>query len=107
MPRRIQRGKTRRWRMPPNTRFVGRPSRWANPFRVGVHGPRSLCLALYRDYAQRKVAQDIAWILPLRGKDLCCRCGLHERCHADVLLELANPHVRKKAHPSERTRTKV
>ena len=27
----------------------------------------------------------------LRGKDLCCGCPLDGPCHADVLLELANP----------------
>lgn len=26
----------------------------------------------------------------LRGKDLVCRCHIHQPCHADVLLELAN-----------------
>ena len=93
--------------MPPNTRFVGRPSRWANPFRVGVHGPRSLCLALYRDYAQRRIAADEAWIVPLKGKDLCCRCGLHERCHADVLLALANPPMRDSATTMDRARSRA
>jgi hypothetical protein len=29
----------------------------------------------------------------LRGKDLVCWCPLDQPCHADVLLELANPTV--------------
>lgn len=29
------------------------------------------------------------FIAPLRGKNLACWCGQHERCHADVLLEMA------------------
>lgn len=31
-PRRIQRQRTRGWRMPDSARYVGRPSRWGNPF---------------------------------------------------------------------------
>jgi hypothetical protein len=33
----------------------------------------------------------------LRGWDLACYCPLDQPCHADVLLELANPHRRPKA----------
>ena len=32
---RVQRMRTRGWRMPANTVYVGRPSKWGNPFRVG------------------------------------------------------------------------
>jgi hypothetical protein len=31
-PIRIQRKRTKGWRMPPNTVYVGRPTRWGNPF---------------------------------------------------------------------------
>lgn len=31
-PQRIQRRRSRGWRMPANTIYVGRPSRWGNPF---------------------------------------------------------------------------
>jgi hypothetical protein len=27
----------------------------------------------------------------LAGHDLCCWCPLDQRCHADVLLQVANP----------------
>lgn len=33
-PKRIQRKRTQGWRMPENAVYVGRPSRWGNPFRV-------------------------------------------------------------------------
>ena len=33
-PKRIQRRRTRGWRMPPNTVYVGRPSIYGNPFRA-------------------------------------------------------------------------
>jgi len=41
MPNRIQRQRTAGWRMPPGCVYVGRPSRWGNPFTrfqvSGVH----------------------------------------------------------------------
>ena len=35
-PKRIQRKRTKGWKMPPNTVYVGRPSKWGNPFKDGV-----------------------------------------------------------------------
>ena len=34
MPKRIQRKRTAGWRMPENTVYVGRPTRWGNPYPV-------------------------------------------------------------------------
>lgn len=34
-PQRIQRRRTKGWRMPENTVYVGRGSRWGNPFKAG------------------------------------------------------------------------
>jgi hypothetical protein len=34
-PQRIQRKRQRGWRMPEGAIYVGRPSRWGNPFSVG------------------------------------------------------------------------
>jgi hypothetical protein len=33
----------------------------------------------------------------LAGKDLACRCPLGQPCHADLLLELANPRAARVA----------
>lgn len=33
----------------------------------------------------------------LRGKNLACRCGIGDPCHADVLLELANRPICEEA----------
>jgi hypothetical protein len=35
VPKRIQRKRTRGWKMPPNTVSVTRPGKWSNPFRIG------------------------------------------------------------------------
>lgn len=35
IPKRIQRKRTKGWRMPEAAVYVGRPSRWGNPYTVG------------------------------------------------------------------------
>lgn len=94
-PQRIQRKRTKGWRLPPNTVCVTRPGKWGNPFRVGH-------LSEYGDVpdAETAVAFHRAWIdkglqrveivRELRGKNLACYCPLGTPCHADTLLELAN-----------------
>lgn len=73
--------------------YVGRPSKWGNPYRVGVDGTREEVVAKFRKrLLQRK---DLLEELPeLRGKNLMCFCA-PEPCHADVLLELANANIRR------------
>jgi hypothetical protein len=89
--------------MPPNTVYVGRPSRWGNPFEPGqtlVNDlevdpsgrtiDQRLAVIGYRFHAANCLRDDSEWLVPLRGKDLACWCSLDQPCHADVLLELAN-----------------
>ena len=87
MPKRVQRKRTKGWRMPDNTVYVGRPGGFGNPlgtasaFRVWTEmpGPGRIIAAIAR--------RD--W----KGKDLACWCPLDQACHADVLLEIANSEV--------------
>lgn len=44
--RRIQRKRTKGWRMPEGAVYVGRPSRWGNPFPIGYEGDLQPWLAL-------------------------------------------------------------
>lgn len=97
MPKRIQRKRARGWRMPENAVYVGRPTRWGNPFEtaqefrdwiehrvpVGCGLPDFTRLAPLRDWIESHISE-------LRGRDLACWCAPGRRCHADVLLELAN-----------------
>ncbi len=81
-PCRIQRKRTKGWRMPSNTVYVGRPSKWGNPYKAGQP------IGLYKAWVQVASGLDFA---ELRGKNLACWCPLNTpHCHADVLLELAN-----------------
>jgi len=112
-PKRIQRKRTRGWRMPDGAIYVGRPSKWGNPFRVGgfyydqiggkpglwVITSRQKTIAMYRERCDWRTGTDDgapSVYAELRGKDLVCWCPLVDAdgnrvpCHADVLLEWAN-----------------
>ena len=93
--KRLQRKRTKGWRMPPNTVYVGRPSKWANPFRIGIDGDREAVVRKFREYAMKKLKEDPNWLEPLRGKDLACWCPLDKPCHADVLIELLRKEAGK------------
>jgi hypothetical protein len=119
-PQRIQRRRTKGWRMPEGAVYVGRGrgdyGRWGNPYRVVSarsggwkvvgNGEVSLSADLDRPWSKRDAVE---WavgkfrdhLLPgsirardaeiqLGGRDLVCWCPLDQPCHADVLLELAN-----------------
>ena len=87
MPKRIQRKRTKGWKMPEGAVYVGRPTKWGNPHR---HGGRDLQVALYRRSIEKSAQAKDEIRGVLRGKDLACWCPLGVPCHADVLLEIAN-----------------
>lgn len=77
--------------MPPNTVVVSRPSKWGNPFKVGVDGVKDVADAVRRHRAVYEAIGDRSVIQQqLRGKNLACWCPLSSACHADVLLEISN-----------------
>lgn len=95
MPVRIQRKRTKGWKMPPNTVYVGRPTKWGNPFRaeewgrdIAVHNYEIMILD--RPFATKGPDYVAEIQRELRGKNLACWCPLDQPCHADVLLEIAN-----------------
>ena len=101
-PQRIQRKRTKGWRMPPNTVYVGPPTRWGNPWRhEDVYMPAYvppisdedvMLVILYKSsleeghlvFSREDVRRE------LQGKNLACWCPLDQPCHADVLLKIAN-----------------
>ena len=68
--------------------YIGRPSKWGNPFVIGRDGPRERVIAKYRQWLTSQTAL-MAALPELRGKTLGCWCAPHP-CHGDVLAELAN-----------------
>ena len=106
MMKRVQRKRTKGWKMPENTKYVGRPTKWGNPFRVEELGAEeavkrykecilnnAMCYAYIDDEIEASIQFDrFKWMAEnleqLRGLDLACFCSLYSPCHADVLIEL-------------------
>lgn len=108
-PKRIQRQRTKGWRMPEGAVYVGRPTAWGNPFPVGVYGHEGAVDRFRRwltgEMSGREESESThltfnltgarhrlrrTGLHELRGKDLVCWCPLDQPCHADVLLAIAN-----------------
>lgn len=103
MPQRIQRKRSKGWKAPAGVVYVGRPSKWGNPFNVADYACPIHCVEDYKRYTEGELKIDghssgsLASALfkaevrhQLRGKDLMCWCPEGQPCHADVLLEIAN-----------------
>lgn len=119
MPQRIQLSRRKGWRKPEGAVVVARPTRWGNPFALDIWG-RAKSVELFRNTArgiwnpstlktvhdgdlQFAYQQHTGWLKhlgghplelarsELAGRDLACWCPLDQPCHADVLLDLANP----------------
>lgn len=117
-PKRIQRKRTKGWRMPEGAVYVGRPTRWGNPYRwqdYPAWPPTHMADGEIDDEPRRIPDTTRKWWAVvdfksvclheigsfqypsreeirrgLRGRDLACWCPLDQPCHADVLLEIAN-----------------
>jgi hypothetical protein len=68
--------------------YIGRPSKWGNPFVVGKDGARGECIALYESWL-RENATLFAALDELRGLVLGCWCA-PRACHGDELVRLAS-----------------
>lgn len=91
--KRIQRKRTKGWKMPPNTVYVGRPTKYGNPFKIGTI-TREFAIAGYEDWLRRKLEKNPDFLDELKGKDLACWCPLDKPCHADVLLKVLREEIR-------------
>lgn len=68
--------------------YVGRPSKWSNPFVIGKDGDRAEVIAKYEAWLYQQ--PELLSALPeLRGKTLGCWCA-PRACHADLLATLSN-----------------
>jgi hypothetical protein len=68
--------------------YIGRPSKWGNPFVIGRDGTRAEVIAKYRAWVLNQ-PQLMGALDELRGRDLVCWCA-PLACHGDVLVDLAN-----------------
>jgi Domain of unknown function (DUF4326) len=112
MPKRIQRLRIKGWRMSEGAIYVGRPSKWGNPYtassamETGYKDGHKMAVWAFRqwlagtpawgDERDERRTVILARLAELRGRDLCCWCPLIDArgnpfpCHADILLSLAN-----------------
>jgi hypothetical protein len=65
--------------------YIGRGSKWGNPFVVGEHGTREEVIAKYRDEVLPTLMLDEEF-QSLRGKTLVCHCW-PKPCHGNVLID--------------------
>lgn len=119
-PTRIQRRRTKGWTMPDGAIYVGRPSKWGNPFQPvhqsgtgtwmvfdedvidypGFGEYRSRVASLWackRLYAELHIGHAVTAAFTyeqvraeLAGRDLACWCPIGAPCHGDFLLAIAN-----------------
>jgi hypothetical protein len=66
--------------------YIGRPSKWGNPFKIGRDGNRKEVIEKYRNYIlmDNELMESLN---ELKDKVLGCWCS-PELCHGDVLIEL-------------------
>lgn len=83
-------------KLPDGAVYVGRPSRWGNPFTVEKYG-RAHAIELYRQMLR---APGAGWMIEdlaaLKPTALVCWCAPLP-CHADVLAELLAMNAAKEA----------
>lgn len=96
-PKRIQRKRTKGWRLPHGATCVTRPGKWGNPFATAQEFKDVMNRIDRMDgmvEANSPEMQHMDWIYEhidqLRGFDLACFCAIGKDCHADTLIKYAN-----------------
>ena len=67
--------------------YIGRPSKWGNPFAIGRDATRGQVIARYERWL-RSQPELVAALHELAGKTLGCWCA-PRACHGEVLARLA------------------
>lgn len=67
--------------------YIGRGSKWGNPFEIGKHGTREEVIQKYKEWIVDQ--PQFADLEELRGKILGCFC-YPLKCHGNVLIEFLN-----------------
>ena len=116
MPTRIQRKRTRGWRAPEGAKYVGRGTRYGNPWAVvqtrtgwavnwtrpgkpqpewevstsDQYAAQKMAVGLYGEYLAQQSDLVTRARRELAGHDLMCWCPEDQPCHADILLRVAS-----------------
>lgn len=68
--------------------YVGRPTKWGNPFVIGKDGDRDRVILKYEKWLLTN-QELMSSLHELTGRDLVCWCS-PLACHADILMYYAN-----------------
>jgi hypothetical protein len=87
-PRLLNKMKLTRTEQPRDAIYIGRGSKWGNPFRIGPDGNRDDVIAQH-EYWLAHQNDLLRKIDDLKGRDLICYCS-PLGCHGTLLMKLAN-----------------
>jgi len=71
--------------------YIGRPSKWGNPFSIGKDGTRQEVIDKYEKWIINQPTL-MKSLHELQGKILGCWCH-PQPCHGDVLIKLTERNV--------------
>jgi len=93
-PLRVQRKRTKGWRMPKGAIYCGRPTVRGNHLETAEEYGLWLCKQQSLNDRGRETEMRFTLLCyeksRIKGKQLACWCGLHETCHVDYLATWAN-----------------
>jgi hypothetical protein len=72
--------------------YIGTPSKWGNPFKIGKDGSWEELIQKYRHWILANPGLMAQAPSELKGKKLGCWCKPNA-CHGDVLIELADETI--------------
>lgn len=72
--------------------YIGRPSKWGNPFVLGKDGTREEVIQKYEQYLKKnkRLLEDLP---ELKGKVLGCWCK-PQACHGDILVKFVKQYCK-------------
>lgn len=72
--------------------FIGRPSKFGNPYIIGKDGNRDTVCKLYEYWFEQAIELDEDFkqaVHKLKGKTLACYCK-PKKCHGDTIIRYLN-----------------
>lgn len=76
------------------TKYIGRGSKFGNPYVLGIHGSREAVIARHKkDFYNNPELQEAVWN-ELKGETIGCFCK-PLACHGDTYVEYIRNRMRK------------
>lgn len=72
--------------IPEDAIYIGRGSKWGNPFKIGIDGNRAEVIFKYEQWLKLQTHL-LEIINELQGKNLVCFCK-PKSCHGDILFKV-------------------